>query len=162
MNVSAAPVTPATSIMAPALQAMTEYRNDLLALGATSVTAPGALEVRSSFADVPRGVTAANLVNDTIYGARMVFDMPATGIPFMTSSWDFAQALRSLPGVQFVQDGMMTDRPVIDVVAQSAHHAQHLDTLLRDSVQVLGRGGMQQVAINIEYGPKVVPFGANA
>lgn len=163
MNIATtSPIAPSIAaggcVMPPSSTVTHTYGRHLTALGAGSVDATDATTVRVGFGDVARGVTAANLLEDSIFGAKLVFELPATGIPFQMTSSDVVAALRSLPGVATVVNQMMVDRPLISVMAASAQDAATLQPLLRDSVQLQGRGGMQDVRIEVLTDSPVVPF----
>lgn len=162
MNIAAPTVAPTpdrTSIVPPASAVTSTYGAHFTALGAKTVEATDAFNVRVGFNEVLPATIAANLLADTVFGAKLAIDMPLTGIPYNVGSADIVAALSLLPGVATVVDHMAVDRPLISVMAGSAQDAATLKPLLRDSVQLHGRGGMQDVRIEVLTDTPVVPFG---
>lgn len=142
-------ITPDRCAPAPSLYAKGQFHADFEALGASSLEAKDAVTLEATFNDVPRGVTAANLLRDTLFGAKLVVRMPLTGIPYNVGANDVVEALKLLPGVAWVNDSSAADRNVVDVVARSQQDVNHLAALLNERVDVFGRGGRQSLAINV-------------
>jgi hypothetical protein len=141
--------------MAPSLEAKTTFGRDLEALGATAITPTDAFTLRVTFNDTVRGVTAANLVQDTLRGAKLAIELPLTGIPYNMTNTDVRDALRALPGVTAVYDGTPVDQPTFGVMAATKADAARLTALLRNEVVLQTRGGYTPHAINVTYGPVV-------
>ena len=157
-----APTTTAAAncMPAPALEAKQKFGADLTALGATEVTPTDAFTLRATFNNVPRGVAAANLVKDTLRGAKLVVDMPLTGIPYMMTNTDVVEALRALPGVRDVFDGTPMDQGNFGVMAATKADAARLTELLRDTIMLHTRGGYVNHTINVTWGGGFEPLPA--
>lgn len=137
------------TVPAPAYAARVRYGSDLQAMGAQQVQVTDAVTLRATFDDTRRGVTTTNLVKDTLYGAKLVVDMPLTGIPYVMTNTDVVDALRALPGVLAVYDGTLVDQRAFDMVTETKDDADHLAQLLRDRVTLHTPDGDVLHAINI-------------
>jgi hypothetical protein len=157
MQITSRPTGDTPHVYPPGYAAKARFGADLQALGAT--VSAESMRVRVQFPSAVDFTVAANLVNDTLLGAKLAFEGPLTGIPYRTTAQDYVQMISKLPGVRVVVDASVVDRPELLVVTRDKATTDRLDQLLRDQVIALSRGGDVPMQITFDEERVVGPVG---
>jgi hypothetical protein len=135
MQLATIPVRP--PVKAPAYAAADRFSADLKALGASEVKATDSMTLEVNFPSTLDMVRANRVVNDTLYGAKLLWKTPPTGVfPAEPSVSDLIQTIRSLPEVTGTAE--LTGSPAAPtsfaVLTNSREGASQLSTLLRPEI----------------------------